>query len=129
VVAAAQAALERNGELERGAAVRAVQMEHADAPAAIAEDHEIFAEDAHAARRSIQIAREGDRLPEAPQVFAAGGAGTDLGQLRIGGRRRPARVSVIGRHRAHPHAVLMGDSATRRLDRSSATIAAGRTRR
>ena len=94
VVAAAQAALERNGELERRAAMRAVQVEHADAPAAIAEDHEIFAQDAHAARRAVQIAREGHRLPEAPQVLAAGRAGTDLGELGIGGRRRSARVSV-----------------------------------
>jgi hypothetical protein len=94
VVTAAQAALERNAELERRAAMRAVQVEHADAPAAIAEDHEILAEDAHAARRSVQVAREGHRLPEAPQVFAPRSAWTDLGELGIGSRRRPAHVSV-----------------------------------
>ena len=31
--------------------MRAVQVEHADAPAAIAKDHEVLAEDAHAQRR------------------------------------------------------------------------------
>jgi len=71
VVAATQAALEWNGEFERRAAMRAVQVEHADASAAIAEDHEVLAQDAHAARRTIQIARERHRLPEAPEVFAA----------------------------------------------------------
>ena len=35
------------------------------------------------------IAREGDRLPEAPEVFAAGSAGADLGELGVGSRRRP----------------------------------------
>jgi hypothetical protein len=94
VIAAAQAALERDAELERRAAMRAVQVQDADAAAPVAEDHEIFAEDAHAARRTVEVAREGHRLPEAPQVLAARGAGTDLGQLRIRRRRRSTRVSV-----------------------------------
>ena len=52
--------------------MRAVQVEHADMPAAIAEDHEVLAEDAHAQRRLAELAREGHRLPEPAQVLAHG---------------------------------------------------------
>src|SRR4029077_984598 len=69
VIAAAEAALERDGELERRAAMRAVEMEHADARAAVAEDHQILAEDAHAPRRPVEVARERDRLPSSRPEF------------------------------------------------------------
>jgi hypothetical protein len=48
VIAAPDAALERDPELERGPAVRAVQVEHPHPPAPIAEDDEILTEDPHA---------------------------------------------------------------------------------
>ena len=66
VVAAANAALERDPELDRRAAMRAVQVQHADAPAAIAKHHQLLAEDPRSQRRRGEIAREGDRLPEPP---------------------------------------------------------------
>ena len=74
--------------------MRAVQMEHADPPAAIAEDHEVLAEDADAQRRLAELAREGHRLPEAAQIFAARRARAHLRQLGIGRRDGPAVIAV-----------------------------------
>ncbi len=95
VVAAAQPALERDAELERGPAVRAVQMQDAGARAPVAEDHQVLAEDAHAARWPVEIARERDRLPESPEIFAARGAGTDRRELGIGRRGAATSVPVV----------------------------------
>ncbi len=97
VIAAADAALDRDAELQRRSPMRAVQVQHADAPAAIAKDHEVLAEDAHAQRRAGELAGEGHRLPEPAQVLAARRAGTDLGQLRIGRGDGAAVVAVEGR--------------------------------
>src|SRR5262249_7914085 len=94
VIAAAQAALERNPQLERRAERRAVQMQHADAPPAVAKDHEILAQDPHPQGRRREIAREGDGLPEAAQILAARRAGADLGHLGIGRRDFTATVAV-----------------------------------
>src|SRR4029453_1356923 len=64
VIAAPQAPLERDSELERRAAMCTMQVQHAHSPAAVAEHHEILAEDPHPQRRLREIARECDRLPE-----------------------------------------------------------------
>src|SRR5262247_4265234 len=69
-------------------------MEHADAPPAVAKDHEILAEDPHPQGRHREITREGDRLPEVAQILSARRAGTDLGQLGIGRRDFTATVAV-----------------------------------
>jgi len=92
VIAAADPALERDPELERRSAVRTVQVQYADAPAAITEHHEVFAEDAHAPGRGGEIARERDRLPEASEILSAGSPRADLSQLRI---RRGDVTSII----------------------------------
>src|SRR5262249_4182808 len=96
VIAAAQTALERDPELERRPAMRAVQVQHADAAAAIAKDHEILTQNAHSQRRRHEIARERDRLPEAAQILAARRSGTDLGQLGIRRRNLAAAIAVEG---------------------------------
>jgi len=91
VIAAADAALERDPELERGAAMRAVKMQHADAATPVAEGDQVFAEDPEPQRRRREIARERDGLPEAAQIFAARRSGPDPGQSGSGGgtsRRR-----------------------------------------
>src|ERR671934_2549257 len=71
--------------------MRAVEMEQSEPTAPVTEQHEIFAEDAQAQRDVAEIARERDRLPEAPEIFAARRAGTDAGQLVVG-QRDPAHV-------------------------------------
>jgi len=75
VIAAADAALLENAVLERRAAVRAVQLEQADAARAIAEDDEVLAHDPDPPRHVAEVAREGHGLPEAAQVLAARRAG------------------------------------------------------
>ena len=74
--------------------MRAVQVQHADAPAAVAEDHQVFTEDPDPQRRRCEIARERDRLPEAAEIFTARRSGTDLGQLGIGRRDLAAPIAV-----------------------------------
>jgi hypothetical protein len=71
--------------------MRAVQVQYADAPAAIAEDHQILAQEPHSQRRLREIARERDGLPEAAQILTARRARSYFGQLGIRGgtsRRR-----------------------------------------
>src|SRR4029077_6736587 len=72
--------------------MRAVQVQHADAPAAIAEHHQVLAEDSGSQRRQRELARERDGLPEAAQILAARRARTDLGQLGI----RRGNVAAAG---------------------------------
>src|SRR6185369_14557432 len=94
VIAAAEAALDGNAELERRAAVRAVQMQDADAATPVTEHHEILAEDPHAQRCVDEIAGEGHRLPEAAQVLPARRAGPDFGELPIGRHEAAAVVAI-----------------------------------
>ena len=79
----------------------AVQVEHADAAAAVAEHHQVFPEDSHAQRGFRHVAGKRHRLPEAAEVLAGGRAGADRGQLRIRRRHRAPMVTVEGlvRHR------------------------------
>src|SRR5439155_25936379 len=67
VVAAADAALDRNTELERGPAMRAVQVQRAEAAAAIAKDDQVLAQDLHPQRRGRKLPDERHRLPEPAQ--------------------------------------------------------------
>src|SRR5207245_3863422 len=94
VIAAADAALERDPELERRSAMRAVQVQHADAPAAVAEDDQILAQNPRPQGRRREIARERHGLPEPAQVLAARGARSDFGQLGIRRRNLAATVAV-----------------------------------
>ena len=96
VIAAADASLERDPELERRPAMRAVQVQHADAPTAVAEDHEILAQHSHPQWRGGEISRERHRVPEPAQILAARCPGADLGQLRVGRRDVAAMIAVEG---------------------------------
>src|SRR5260221_14664826 len=96
VIAAAYAALLDAAEFERGAAMRAVAMQEADAALAVAEDHQILAEDADRHRPAGELRGHRHRLPEAAVILAARRAGTDMGQLGILGDRQPRGVAVIG---------------------------------
>src|SRR5262249_8934110 len=83
VVAAAKTALERDPELQRRPTMRAVQVQHADAAAAVAEHYEILTQEADPQRRRGEIAHKRHRLPEAAQILTARRSGTDLGQFGI----------------------------------------------
>src|SRR5580765_2429848 len=74
--------------------MRAVQVQHADTPAAIAEHHQVLAEDSGSQRRRRELARECDGLPEAAQILATRRARTDLGQLGIRRGNVAAAVAV-----------------------------------
>ena len=56
--------------LERGAAMRAVRVEHPDAPALIAERDQFLAQDPHELGQLVDIGREAHRLPVAPQQLS-----------------------------------------------------------
>ena len=72
VVAAADAALLHPAELERGAPVHAAPFQQPDPPAAVAEHHQIFAEDPDGPRNVPELRFDADGLPEAAQVLPAG---------------------------------------------------------
>lgn len=96
MVAAGEAALENPRELEGRTAVTTALFENSDAPAAIAEDDQVFAQNAHGKRYIAEVGRDGDGLPKAAKVLAARRASPDLGELFVGLAVRPAQVSAIG---------------------------------
>ena len=83
VVAATDAALRDQPELQGCAAVGAVGFDHADAAAEIAEGHQFLAEDFEGHGGIAQLVGVADGLPEAAQVFAAGGAGAYVGEFLV----------------------------------------------
>jgi len=96
VVAAADAPLADQAELERGAAMGAMQFQEADAAAPVAVGDEVLAEDADAPRQVAQFAGEDDRLPEAPQIFPARRPRPDAGQLLVIRRPLAVVISAVG---------------------------------
>ena len=56
VIAAANALLGENAEFQRRVAVAAMQVQHADAPLQVLEDHQVLAERAHAQRHIAEFA-------------------------------------------------------------------------
>jgi hypothetical protein len=80
VIAAAETALLDAAELQRCAAVAAIEMQDTNLAALVAEDDEIFAERAFAARQVTELAQKTERLPEAALVFAARRSRSDLRQ-------------------------------------------------
>src|SRR5439155_13843 len=70
VIAAADALVADQAELERGAAMRAMQFEETDGAGFVAERNEVLAENAQAPRDLAQFAGKDDRLPKAPQIEA-----------------------------------------------------------
>src|SRR5262249_32140875 len=65
VIAAANAALGRNAELQRGAAMGAVLVQEAEPAALIAEEHQLLAQKLHQLRRLTELRAQQKRMPEA----------------------------------------------------------------
>ncbi|HEX3866393.1 MAG TPA: ABC transporter substrate-binding protein, partial [Gemmatimonadaceae bacterium] len=102
VVAAANAVRFRNAGGEARHAVRTTLPDETEIAAAVAVEHEVFAEDAHVGDRVLGQQRFGiDGVPVAAHEFAAGRSGADarerfvlgLGQHR--GRIHPLRVARV----------------------------------
>ena len=114
VVAAAQAPRFADAIFQRGAAVRAVAVQQADGPAALAEQDQVLAQHADQFRQVADLGGEGDRMPEAAQVFAAGRPGRHMGHLDVlapGACVQIAAVGGIGRIRPRVHGVTSTLSA------------------
>ena len=63
--------------------MRAMQVQYADVPAAVAKDDQILPEDAHPQWRGTQFMEIGDGMPETAQVFPSGRAPTRLNDLHV----------------------------------------------
>ena len=72
----------------------AAQMEQSDPAAEVAEQDELLVQDADRQRQLAELGRKRDRVPEAPQVFAARRARADMGELGILSRARPAVIAA-----------------------------------
>jgi len=100
MVAAADSPLIDQPKLQGRAAVRAVQFQQPNDTGCGTEHYQLLAQDRHPTREIAQLVGPANRLPEAPQVFAAGRAGTDLGQPQIwiehGGTGRLGHERDIG---------------------------------
>jgi hypothetical protein len=84
VIAAADAALFDLAIFERGVAMAAMEMHAAIASTLVAEQDEVFAENALHERQIFDLTFPGGRLPETALIFAARRTRTDLGQEQIG---------------------------------------------
>jgi len=70
--------------------MRALRLDQADPAAGVAERDQLLAQHLDADRRAVglgQLARQRDRLPEAPEIFAHRGAGAGPGEQLVVGRR------------------------------------------
>ena len=76
--------------------MRAVQFKEADGAALVAKRHQILAENAQPPRQLAEFAGEDDRLPKAPQIFAARGARPDAGQLLVLPRSLAMVIGAVG---------------------------------
>src|SRR5262249_318778 len=83
VVAAPDAALGDEPELERGAALWAVPLEQPHHAAEVAERPQRLAEERPRDRQVAQVVGEADRLPESPEVFTARRARTHARELCV----------------------------------------------
>ena len=97
VVAAAYPLGTDETELERGTAVRTVALQQADRAAAVAEHHQLLAEDLQCDRQVLEFVGVADRLPEPPHVLAAGRVRADMGEFRIFPRNLPMMVTAVAR--------------------------------
>jgi hypothetical protein len=84
VIDAAQATLLVAAEEQRGAAVRAAMIHHADAAGAVAEGQKLLAQQHEAGRRAValELRRQERRQPVVPHQAAHRRAGADLGEFR-----------------------------------------------
>jgi hypothetical protein len=96
VIAAADALFCNQSKLQRGAAVGTIRLQQTHCTALVAEGHEIFTQDADAPRQVLQILRQENRLPETPQIFAAGGSWPNPGQFLVLLRHPTLVIGAIG---------------------------------
>src|SRR5262245_561193 len=101
VIDAAQPALFVAAEEQVRAAVRALGLDQAHAALRIAERDQLLAEQLHADRRAIglgKLARQRDRLPEAPEILAHQRAGAGAAQqLVVGCAQHRGLIAYISR--------------------------------
>src|SRR5262249_39520818 len=83
VITAADAGLAEKPELERGAAMRTMQLEEAHGAALVAERDQILAQHPDPQRDVREVVGKADRLPETAQIFAARSARADMRQCRV----------------------------------------------
>ncbi len=84
----------------------AMLMEQAEPPALVAEQHQILAQEPHELGRVAEFGRQQERVPEPAQILAPRRPRPDLGQPRLGRRRRPV-VIAAERLRAVGHGSLL----------------------
>ena len=100
VVAAADAALFDLSVAQGRSAVHATRVQQAGLARAVAKEDQVLAQDAHFLRAHTgEIRGRGDRMPVAPEHFAARRPSPDLGQERVGCRGRAAIGTAFGVHR------------------------------
>ena len=106
VVAADDAAIRDAAELQRGAAVAAVQVQQGTLAGFGAQRHQLLAEDAHLDRQVLQLRRQAHRLPVAPHRLAHGRARPGVGQQAVFGWNLALQVALEAAFRClHAHGV------------------------
>ena len=93
-------------------------MQEAQAPAEVAEEDQLFAEDAQGERYVAQLAGEGDRLPEAPQELAGGRVAAHVRQLRRPARHISAQICSVGDIPEGPEVAMSRYTTARERKRS-----------
>ena len=83
--------------LQGGLTVGTAAVHEPDPAAPVPEQHQVLAEDAQREGQITDLGAHGNRMPEAPQVLAAGRARTDPGQLVVGLRRESHLVAAEAR--------------------------------
>ena len=103
VIDAAQPALLVAAEEQRGAAVRAAVVDHADPAGAVAEGHELLAQQHQARRRAValELRRLQRRQPVVPHQLAHRRAGADLREFRAFDRRGHGSSAGLGERIAY----------------------------
>jgi hypothetical protein len=97
VVAASQSLGVDQAEFQRCAAMGTMQLQQADDAAAVAEHHQVLAQDLDPMGQVAQIVGEADRLPEAAHVFAARRIGPDMREFCILAGCIAMKVGTISR--------------------------------
>jgi hypothetical protein len=83
MVAAAQALAVDQPEFQGCTAMRTVQFQESHGAVAVAERHQILAEDFYPARQPLQVVGEADGLPEPAHIFTARRTRADMGEFSI----------------------------------------------
>ena len=104
VIAAHDAAFLDDAELERCAAVRAIERKQANAAGLVLEQSKILAEHTGSDRHVFQICSEADRMPEPAEVLTARRAGPDLRQLLVLGElvERALVAGILAPEKSRP---------------------------